>query len=175
MKNDYKHLSLNKINLLFNMILNQKFMKTNKYFLAACGFLAGMVIGVSVIGLMSFRSAPESPAPEGEIVPISAETAQTLLKNFTSDSKLNTLGIKGFTIDKSQLEAMNSLAKENPDLAGFRVYMGVDASRKMVGIVVGVDNSGKDALKSSIFSTDAAKLSPCPPICDTTSPIIFDK
>ena len=82
--------------------------------------------------------------------------------------------IKGFTVDKPQLDAMNSIAKENQDLTGFRIYFGKDNNGKKIGIVVGVDSSGKDALKNTIFSTDSPISSPCPPICDVSSPIIVN-
>ena len=70
-----------------------------------------------------------------------------------------------------QLVAMNSLAKENSALTGFRIYYGKDNNARKIGIVVGVDNMGKDAVKNTIFNTDAPVSSPCPPICDTSSPI----
>jgi tricorn protease-like protein len=78
-------------------------------------------------------------------------------------------------VDKAQLDAMNNLFKENPTLSGFRIYFGKDNDAKKVGIVIGVDASGKDMLKSTIFSTDSPVSSPCPPICDSSSPIIQER
>ena len=42
-------------------------------------------------------------------------------------------------------------------------------------VVAGVDMNGNDAVKNTIFGTDAPKLGPCPPICDVSSPIILNK
>jgi hypothetical protein len=108
------------------------------------------------------------------LVPISAADAHACLTRYTANAVSFNQVIKGFTLDKSQIEAMNSISKENPNLSGFRIYMGVDKSSRKIGIVVGVDNTGKDAVKNTIYTTDLKNLSPCPPICDASSPIVMD-
>jgi hypothetical protein len=150
-------------------------MKTNKFFFIALVFITGMVAGISTIGLMAFTSAPAAPAPGGAIVPISSAVANTYFKNYMSGATPFNQVIKGFMVDKAQLDAMNNLFKENPTLSGFRIYFGKDSDAKKVGIVIGVDASGKDMLKNTIFSTDSPISSPCPPICDSSSPIIMEK
>jgi hypothetical protein len=150
-------------------------MKTKKYFFTALVFLTGMISGISVIGLLAFSNAPEAPAPGGAIVPITSASAQTYFRNYLAGATTFNQVIKGFMVDKAQLDAMNNISKENPDLVGFRIYFGKDSNAKKIGIVVGVDATGKDAIKNTIFNTDSPISSPCPPICDTSSPITQDK
>ena len=149
-------------------------MKRNKFFYSSFGFFTGMVAGISIFGLLAFAHAPAEPAPPIGIVTITPTLAHTYFKNYMADALPLNQVIKGFTVDKAQLNAMNNLSKENADLSGFRIYFGKDVNAKRVGIVVGVDALGKDAVKNSIYSTDAPISSPCPPICDVSSPIIFD-
>ena len=150
-------------------------MKKQNYFLPVFGFFAGMLSGIVLIGLFAFSSAPATPAPGGGITPVSPDVANGFYKKYLSDAAPLNQVIKGFTIDKSQLDAMNAIAKENTGLTGFRVYMGKDYAGRKTAIVVGVDNTGKDAVKNTIFSTDVQQCSPCPPVCDVASPIIIDK
>ena len=150
-------------------------MKTNKYFLTIAGFLSGLAAGISVIGFLAFTNAPAASAPGSTMVPVTSAEAHGLLNNFLAEALPLNQVVKGFSIDKSQLDAMNALAKENPTLTSYRIYLGKTSDARPVGIVVGIDNTGKDAVKNTIFSTDCKNLSPCPPICDATSPIILDK
>ena len=147
-------------------------MKTNKYIFSVLGFMSGILLGFSVLGLFSFSNGPGSAGSGPGIVPISAADAQTFLRNYMSDAIAINAVIKGFTIDKAQLEAMNAISKENPNLAGFRVYLGKDNSSRMIGIVVGIDSEGKDAVNGKVYNTDRGALSPCPPVCDVSSSII---
>ncbi len=150
-------------------------MKTKNYFVASVIFLTGLFSGISIIGMYSFTGAPSSPPAAGKNTPVSAAEAHTCFVSYMADAVPMNAVIKGFTLDKAQLDAMNAISKENADLAGFRIYMGKDASAKRIGIVVGVDNTGKDAIKNTIFSTDSRQLSPCPVVCDVSSPIVLDK
>ena len=147
-------------------------MKTNKYIFSTLGFVAGLLFGFSVLGLLSFSNGPGSAGTGAGIEPISAAEAQTFLHNYMSDATAINEVIKGFSIDKAQLEAMNAISKENSNLAGFRVYLGKDNSSRKIGIVVGIENDGKDAVNGKVYNTDAGVLSPCPPICDVSSSII---
>ena len=146
-------------------------MKTNKYFFSAMGFLTGTLFGISIILFLSFSNAPSGAAPAAQNGAISTTVAHDYFNGYLLGAVPYTQVIKGFTIDKSQLTAMNSILGENSALTGFRIYFGKDNSGNKVGIVVGVDNSGRDAVKNSIYGTSAANLSPCPPICDVASPI----
>ena len=150
-------------------------MKTNKYFFPALGFLTGAVFGISIIGLLAFTNGPVMPAPGTGIIAITSAQANGYFNNYMSGATSFNQVIKGFMVDKSQLEAMNNISAENPGLAGFRIYFGKDNTAKKIGIVVGVDTMGKDAITNTVFNTDAPKLSPCPPMCDASSPITGNK
>lgn len=156
------------------MILNKLTMKTKNYLFTILGFFAGLVSGVALIGLFGFADAPSSPAPAGGVTPVSATVANGYFRNYMADAAPLNAVIKGFSIDRTQLDAMNRLVSENAALIGFRVYMGKDNSDRKTGIVVGVDNTGKDAVKNTIFSTDSQISSPCPPVCDVNSPLIIE-
>ncbi len=157
------------------MILNKISMKTKKLFLTTAGYITGMISGVVIMALLSFSNTPATPVAAGGNTPVSADVARSFYTKYMTDAAPFNQVIKGFTIDKAQLEAMNAIAKENAELAGFRIYMGKDYAGRKVALVVGVDNTGKDAVKNTIFSSDAQQVSPCPPVCDATSPIILDK
>jgi hypothetical protein len=150
-------------------------MKTNKYLFTAVTFFTGMVVGVSIIGLFAFTVAPAASSPGGGLVAISAAQAHAYSLKFRSTAAPLNQVVKGFTIDKAQLEAMNSLVRENTALSGFRIYMGMDDNSKKLGIVVGIDNMGRDAVANTIYNTDAQNVGPCPPICDVSSPIVLDR
>ncbi|MCX6304992.1 MAG: hypothetical protein NT040_08490 [Bacteroidetes bacterium] len=150
-------------------------MKTNKYFFTSVGFASGLLLGISIIGLLSFSSTPQVSTESSPPEPITSAVANSYYKNYKADAVPLNQVIKGFTIDKTQLDAMNLIARENTALTAFRIYLGRDNNSRTVGIVVGVDNTGKDAVRNSIINTDARGLSPCPPICDVTSPIILDR
>jgi len=145
-------------------------MKTNKYFLTFVGFLTGSICGISLISILSFTNAPGNPAAVN--TPMTSVDANTFVKNYVASAVANNQVIKGFSLDRSQLDAMNSLARENQALAGFRIYLGKDGSGSRIGIVVGVDGNGKDATGNTIYNTAAQVLNVCPPVCDLSSPII---
>ncbi|MEI7662176.1 MAG: hypothetical protein WCK34_08260 [Bacteroidota bacterium] len=148
-------------------------MKTNKYFFSVMGFITGTVFGISVFLFLSFTNGPAAPAQGSGVVAITSADAHTCFTKYLSGAVSYNQVIKGINIDRTQLEAMNSISGENPALPGFRIYFGKDNTGRSVAIVVGVDSMGKDAVKNTIFNTDAPKFSPCPPICDVSSPIIF--
>jgi hypothetical protein len=148
-------------------------MKTNKYFLTVIGFFSGVVLTISFMGLFAFSSGPGSSAPGGGNVPVSATVANGYFKNYMASALSVNQVIRGFTVDKNQLEAMNNLAKENTTLQGFRIYMGKDNNAQSISIVVGVDSRGMDAVNNTIYNTNSPG-NPCPPVCDVSSPIIKD-
>ena len=150
-------------------------MKINKYFFTGLGFITGTVFGISVIGLLSFTSAPVAPVPASGNNAVTSAVAHAYFSNYMADATPLNQVVRGFTVDKTQVDAMNSISSENPGLTSFRIYLGKDNGGNKVGIVVGVDNAGRDAVGNSIFSTDAPRTSPCPPICDVASPIAGSK
>ncbi len=82
--------------------------------------------------------------------------------------------IKGYNIDKTQREAMKLIDKNNSNLIGFRIYIGKDFTSKQIAIVVGVNNEGKDVVDATLYNTQSNIGNPCPPVCDSESPIISD-
>ena len=153
------------------MILNNNDMKTNKLVITALGFFGGIIFTVSMMGIYAFSEAPAAAAPGGTLGTVSASVANTYFKKYIAGAITYNQVIKGFAVDKSQLDAMNNIAKENAGLVGFRIYFGKDNDLKPVSIVVGVDAKGLDAVTNTIYTTNAPG-SPCPTVCDNQSPII---
>jgi hypothetical protein len=146
-------------------------MKTNKYFFTALGFFTGIVSGISIFALVAFTNTP-APAPSGGgITAISSVNANQYFKNFLSGATAYNNVLKGFTLDKSNLDAMNSIIQENSSLAGFRVYFGKDNNSSNIAIVVGVTSSGADDVNNTIYSFVSQNTNACPPVCDSNSPI----
>ncbi|NVO18516.1 MAG: hypothetical protein HXX13_02385 [Bacteroidetes bacterium] len=134
-------------------------------------FISGLLVGASAIALLSFTGVVNTPSSTPAYGKTSVQDAQASYRRYASKtSALNDL-VKGFALNKEELNAMNSLITENPSLIGFRVYMGLDNSLAPIGIVVGIDNAGKDNL-NSIYKTSGSSSGPCPTLCDQTSTII---
>ena len=147
-------------------------MKKNQFPLLALTFLSGIILGVSALGLFAFTGAAPAPAPASGINKISVQQANALFKNYINSATASNAVFKAFTLNKDELSALNKLAGENPSLTGFRIYMGTDNTAGRVGIVVGVNSTGADVI-NSIYSSDAGASGPCPPICDSSSPIMM--
>jgi len=147
-------------------------MKKNQFTLMAVTFISGIIIGVAAIGLYSFKSTSDVPQVAMQIGnKISATDAKTLIGNYLGQAVATNQVIKGFAVNKDQLAAMNQLAKENPALTGFRLYIGSDANSASVGIIVGINSSGQD-VTSSIYKSSFKSSGPCPTICDATSSLL---
>ena len=146
-------------------------MKTNKLFLTAIGFIAGIVLGISTMGLLAFTKGPAAPGAGPGITSITATLANTYFKNYMASATTYNNVIKGFMVDRNQLDAMNSIVAQNSALAGFRIYYGLDNNSRRIGIVVGIDGNGKDAVSNMIFNTDSPTSNPCPTLCDASSQI----
>lgn len=145
-------------------------MKKNPVSVIVVAFIAGILLGASAFGLLSFTGAATVPATMQATSKISLQDAQSLFRNYYSKATPTDGVFKGFALNKAELVALNSLSTENPNLAGFRIYMGMDNSNASVGIIVGIDNTGKDYM-NSIYKASAGPSGPCPTICDGTSGI----
>lgn len=144
-------------------------MKKTKLSLAALTFVAGIVLGISVMGLISFTSPdPATGALQG-VNKIGVPEAYTLFHGYYDNASSTNQIVKGFSISKEQLSAINYLSNENPSLSAFRVYMGFDEREGNVGIVVGVNSTGQDVTNSIYKASGGAAL--CPTICDVASGI----
>ncbi len=149
-------------------------MKKSKYYLTGIGFFIGTLFGIMAMVLVSFTKDIRNLGTRDGIISITATQANNYCKNYMSKSEPLNQVVKGFTVDKAQLSAMNTIAAENSSLTGFRIYMGKDNNNAKIGIVVGTDGNGRDAVSNSIFNTDSPSSGPCPTICDNNSPIISD-
>jgi hypothetical protein len=143
-------------------------MKKNQFAILTLTFISGIIIGVSALMLFSFTSA--SPVSASSAVSkISVADANALFRTYFDKTAPINAVVKGFSITKEHLTALNNLSNENPGLSSFRIYMGNDAGGN-VGIVVGVSSAGTD-VTTSIYRAAAASSGPCPTICDASSPI----
>jgi hypothetical protein len=141
----------------------------NQFTFAALTFVSGIILGATVIGLLSFTNAANAPARLPGVSKISEAEANALFRNYYDNAAPTNGVLKGFTLTREHLSSLNNLANENPGLPAFRVYMGYDQNIGNVGIVVGVNNSGQD--DSGIIYKAPGGASPCPPICDGSSKI----
>lgn len=146
-------------------------MKKNQLTLMAATFITGIILGVSVLGLYSFTRSNNSLMPLSEKKKIELNEAKASFKKFHNNAKPFKEVFKGYTINKEQLSAFIALLDENPELTGFRIYMGNDNVEGDVSLVVGVNSSGLDET-NVIYKTAAQSAGPCPTICDDNSSII---
>jgi hypothetical protein len=145
-------------------------MKKNQFTIMTLTFISGIVLGVSAIGLFSFSNPVHPPALLPTVSKISISEANTLFKSYYQSATPTNSVFKGFALNREELSALNNLLTENSSLSGFRIYMGTDAASASVGIVVGVNSSGKD-VTTSIYQSVAVGSGPCPTICDVNSAI----
>jgi hypothetical protein len=141
-------------------------MKMKTFAMVSVAFISGAIIGITFLALVGFTGMSVPTAP-----PISPGDANTLFKEYLKTAPTPTKPIYGVFLDKNELAAMNQLAGDNQNLAGFRIYFGKETSGPQVGIVVGVDDHYAD-VTATILKTDSPKAGPCPTVCDNTSPII---
>ncbi len=145
-------------------------MKKNPFSLSVISFVAGMVLGVCALVLYSFSWSTAIPANPSAVNKISVSDANTLFRNYYDNATATNSVVRGFAINREQLDALNALSSENSGLAGFRIYLGHDNNSGNVGIIVGVDNDGQD-VTNSIYRTASGGSGPCPTICDANSGI----
>jgi hypothetical protein len=133
-------------------------------------FLGGILFGTVVLGVISWKSGEITPPLLPVSSKISVQEAQAYFSRYAQSAVPVNQVIKGFAVNKEQLDAMNRLAGENTSLAGFRIYMGLDNNSQPVSVVVGVTNTGNDN-SISIYKTASMYSGPCPTICDESSNI----
>jgi hypothetical protein len=121
----------------------------------------------------SEEAAGQTDLPEG-LVRVTAGEAQALVKHYTETAETPAVPVKAVFLDLLQLAAMNELVAENPSLAGFRVYFGLESNGAGVGVVVGVDARNTDLSTQGIYKTLSVNSGPCPPNCDRESPIVTE-
>ncbi|MEI6901427.1 MAG: hypothetical protein WCL00_16240 [Bacteroidota bacterium] len=146
-------------------------MEKIKGLLPSTNFIMGLALGILLFATYSFTKSTPVGSPPETLTSISVSDANILVKHYLATASIPTIPVKGFTLDTLQLNAMKLILKENPNLAGFRVYLGKDMNGVMAGIVTGVDNKGSDAITNTIYKTYSVGVGPCPIVCDVKSPI----
>jgi hypothetical protein len=113
-----------------------------------------------------------TPGVDATATKINAADAHTFAQTYYTASTPMNVKLKAFTIDKSCFNALSTINTAVPTAAGFRIYLGTDASGARVYICCGVDNMGAD-MTGNIYSAKSLKVGPCPDVCDqsTTQPI----
>lgn len=132
-------------------------------------FLAGALSVILLMGLFSF-SSPSAPA----LTTLTPQQANTYFNNYMKTATATTGPIKGVTLDKVDFTAMSNLLTAFPNLAGFRIYNGLDNNNAKIEIIVAIDNTapyGAD-LTTTIYNAPVTNAGLCPPVCDVNSPII---
>ena len=146
-------------------------MKNKPLAFASITFISGIILGIFAMSLLAFTPTSSVPGPLPAVSKITTTQARSWFLSYYNTAQPINAVLKGITINKEQLQALNQLSNENTGLSGFRIYMGLDETNAKVGIVVGVNSSGND-VSTSIYRSNGVNLSPCPPICDASSPII---
>jgi hypothetical protein len=144
-------------------------MKNRKILWLASSFAAGAILGISILGLVSFTSQPPQPG-DPVITRITSADALTFYQNYIRTATTYTNKLKGFTIERTQLTMMNTILTATPTAAGFRIIFGTNASGTSIAMVCAVDATGAD-MTGNIYSTTYSRVGPCPPVCDVNSPI----
>jgi hypothetical protein len=144
-------------------------MNKNHFALMALVFVIGILAGVYVPRLYSAFFITNNPAAIPGITQIKVPEANKLFNDYYVGAPRPDSAFKGFWIQKDQLQALSLLAKAYPNFAGFRIYMGPDSPVR-TRIFVGVTSADRDDI-TCIYRTTSGTSDPCPPICDTQSPI----
>jgi hypothetical protein len=79
---------------------------------------------------------------------------------------LTVVGLRAFTINFDQFNAMKIIAGRDSTVHGFRIYMGMD-KKTPVRMVVGTGSPDKT---ENIYLTDSDESGPCPEVCDDSGP-----
>jgi hypothetical protein len=142
-------------------------MEKKKFLRMVLPFIAGAAVGFGVWALYSFTQSQSIVPGVGKIT---VADAHTYAQNYYNAATVPTEKIKGFTIDKGGLSAMNSILAATPTAAGFRIYFGTNASGAGLWIMCGMDPSGAD-MTANIYSSQSGTVGLCPKICDINSPV----
>jgi hypothetical protein len=143
----------------------RKSMKTALVFLA--GFISGLLVLV-----VATTTAQDPTAGAVEIYsPVTVKNAKVLFQKYLTDAHPMSEIFRGFAISKPQFEAMKKISERNEGLSGFRIYPGKNSDGLMVGIVVGMNEAGKDDTIRPMFMTQGVNSGPCPTYCDQSSTI----
>ena len=147
-------------------------MKSTRSRLPFLTFAVGVLFGIFLIGIYSFTTEVPGLAPPPVSSQISVQDANTMfLRYYNSASSLNER-FKGFSVNRDEFQAIQTLFSKDESLKACRVYMGKNQNNNDVRIVVGVNGNGLDVVTGGIYQTQSSNSSPCPTICDNASPIV---
>lgn len=135
------------------------------------GFFTGLIAGAVLVGIFAFAQHPGSYFSR-DLEKVTVSQGKAMIVGYQKEASSTNAVVKGMVIMKPQLEAMNALSQENMQLAGFRVYFGKDSMNNQKAIVVGIDESGKDDVNASVYSTLGDATGLCPRFCDDQSPLV---
>jgi hypothetical protein len=133
------------------------------------GVVAGVIIGVGVISFAQDNSSSSVDI----FIPVNVKKASSAVINYLNDARPVSMVLKSYTISKVQYEAMGKIAENNKGYSGFRIYPGKNLSGEMIGIVIGLNDSGKEDTLHPIFETKFLKTGPCPDYCDEGNTVIL--
>jgi hypothetical protein len=148
----------------------------NRTTLLILTFAAGAIIGAAIVWMLCICCCKTSCCSHqtsfiGDttgIRKISVPTANSFFKNYLeSPTSVDTL--IAFTINAEQYNSMVMIAKSDPTVHGFRIYMGIDSVKTPVMMVVGTGSGDKG---NPVYGTSSLNSGPCPRVCDRTSPIV---
>ena len=124
----------------------------------------------SLVIVFSVYSFVFSSNTEMQTEQINSTTASTYYQAY---KEANQNGFQHVGLNVEQWTAMRQI-KGNPNVEGFRIYMGIDGESN-VSIVVGVNESGADLTSASDeirIVRDDRIFGGCPDVCDNQSSIV---
>lgn len=147
----------------------------NKTTLLLLTFAAGAIIGAAIVWMLCNCCCKTICCSQNnwivgdttKIHLISVKKANTCFKTYLNTPE-SADTVKAFSINADQFTAMKLIAKSDPTVHGFRIYMGID-SITPVRMVVGTGSPDKVNI---IYVTSDVSSGLCPHICDKTSPIM---
>lgn len=129
-----------------------------------------IVLTISTIVPTALLMMSLSPAGDEKSRPVSQTEARANIMNYRNSAAGAESSINGLRIESGQLEAMNNVAKTNPNTSAFRMYYAQDSVGTPVSIVVGITDDGQDNTEA-IYTTARNGSNTCPPVCDANSPL----
>jgi hypothetical protein len=130
------------------------------------GFVSASIVAV-VLYLVTMGKG------SSDLQVLTVEQARQYYSNYHAHALPETEILKGFSfLTADYFQAAASIYGKDEGIVGYRTYMGVDDSGAAIGIMVGVDASGKDMTNDDdIIYGVRGSMGPCPNICDSSSPI----
>src|SRR5512133_2467326 len=118
-------------------------MRANKLF-PILTFLAGIVAGGLLLGMMSFM-LPPPPQP----VEINPADARTFLKSYLDTTPVFNKKLSAWSIDMEVYNAMNQIYLNDHSITGFRIYKGLSGTEN-IAIVAGT-RDGEDIRSAKYY------------------------